>query len=659
LLPLIADLHPFLSALPTAFPLELCGLRPLPAPRKKLSSRATLRLELPLFFSLILAIPALAQQTPPPAPLPAPPTVLPKATASIVVTGTFIPAPLSESDRSVNSIDTTETPLLFTSDYDYLRLDPTIDLQTRAPNGVQADLSILGSTFAETLVLLNGLRMNDAESAHHNLDLPVPIEAISRIEVLHGAGSTFYGSDAMGGAVNFITTPARASEIRLLAGAGNQGFNQQHVLLKSFSGPWSETLAADRDFSTGFIPDRDYRNTLASSETAYKSPLGLTRVVFAGSDRPFGASDFYGDFPDAFERTKGWFTSAQQDLGPQTTAAFGFRRHSDLFILLRDDPSYYQNNHIVESWQAALRRHPSLRPNTTLSYGAEAQGDSIASNNLGRHARNREAIYGNIDFRDLSVAGARRFSFSAGAREEFFSGGTNVFTPSLAGGAWLTTTLKLHLSASRGFRLPTYTDLYYVGPGILGNALLKPESAWSLESGADWNPTPRISAGLTFFQRWDHNIIDYLQSAPGAAFVATNIDNVHFTGVEANSTFHFAHQQQLQLAYTFLHGNEAPLPTGEVSRYVFNYPSHQGVFAWSGAWRELLIARTRVGVTQLFTHPAYPVWDLSLARKTGTLRPYLQLANLSNTGYQETPGVLMPSRSVIGGMEILFGRKAK
>ena len=181
------------------------------------------------------------------------------------MTGTYIPVALSENDRSVESLDARQTPLLYTAASDYLRLDSTVDLQQRAPNGVQSDLSILGSTFAETLVLLNGLRLNDAQTAHHDMDIPVPMEAISRIEVLHGAGSTFYGSDAMGGAVNFLTAPAKATEIRFLAGVGNQGFNQQHVFASFLVHDWSETLAADRDFSTGFIPDRDYRNTVASS----------------------------------------------------------------------------------------------------------------------------------------------------------------------------------------------------------------------------------------------------------------------------------------------------------------------------------------------------------------------------------------------------------
>jgi iron complex outermembrane receptor protein len=568
----------------------------------------------------------------------------------VVVTGTFVPVPLSEDNRSVLSIDSRENPLLYESVVDYLQLDPSVDLQQRSPDGVQADLSILGSTFAETLVLVNGLRMNDAQTAHHDMDIPLPPETVSRIEVMHDAGSTMYGSDAMGGAVNFITAPTTATELRVLAGGGNQGFNQEHIFASVLVHDWSETVAADRDFSSGFIPDRDFRNTTASSETRFKSALGQSDVLFAASDRPFGADQFYGNFP-SWERTKNWFASAQQDLGERMLAAFGYRRHSDEFVLIRSDPSIYENNHIDQSWQGALRRHDSLGDNT-LSYGAEGQGDSIVSNNLGNHTRNREAVYGNVDVRAF-----RRFSLSMGAREELFSGGTNVFAPTVAGGFWVRPEIKLRASVSCGFRLPTYTDLYYSDPTTQGNAALKPESTWSLEAGGDWNPTPRIEAGTTFFRRWDSNLIDYVQFMPGGLYDATNVGKIHFTGVEAHGNFKLRHQQEILLAYTFLHGDQVPLP-GSISRYVFNYPTHHAVLGWTGSWRNWVVARTRVGVTQRFEHQAYPVWDVSVARKAGMIRPYLQLANLSNTGYEEIHGVRMPSRAVITGMELVLKRKA-
>jgi iron complex outermembrane receptor protein len=91
-----------------------------------------------------------------------------------------------------------------------------------------------------------------------------------------------------------------------------------------------------------------------------------------------------------------------------------------------------------------------------------------------------------------------------------------------------------------------------------------------------------------------------------------------------------------------------------ISKYVFNYPSHNGVLTWMAQFRGCLAVRARVGVMQRIDHDSYPVWDLAASRTNGRLRPYVQLSNLSNTGYEEIPGVRMPGRSVVGGIELLF-----
>ena len=332
------------------------------------------------------------------------------------MTGTFEPIPLQETQPSVMSINVQQAPLLFSSDVDYLRMDPSIDLQERASGGVQADLSIRGSTFGQTLVLIDGLRVNDTQTGRHNLDLPIPLGSIDRIEVLHGAGSTFYGADAMGGAVNFITAPAAISQFRIRAGIGNFGYNEQRAVASYSAQKWSEEVTAGRSFSTGFMPDRDFRSAAASSETHFRSALGGTTILLSGADRPFGATQFYGPF-DSWERTKGWFASLTQDLGKRTVFDFGYRRHSDEFILLREAPSVYENNHVTDSWQASLRRHDEVAQNTTVSYGVEGYRDQIDSNNLGYHVRNRGAVYAAVDFRAL-----RRFSVSLGARRSRITG---------------------------------------------------------------------------------------------------------------------------------------------------------------------------------------------------------------------------------------------
>ena len=62
-----------------------------------------------------------------------------------------------------------------------------------------------GANFGQMLVLVDGVRLNDVQSGHHNGDIPVPLDAVERIEVLHGPGASLFGADAFGGTVNVIT----------------------------------------------------------------------------------------------------------------------------------------------------------------------------------------------------------------------------------------------------------------------------------------------------------------------------------------------------------------------------------------------------------------------------------------------------------------------
>lgn len=568
---------------------------------------------------------------------------------SIVVTGTFEPVPLDGIDRSISVIDTRASPLLYNHWTEYLQLDSSVDLQQRAPDGVQADLSIRGSSFGQTLVLVNGLRMNDAQTAHHNLDLPLPPASLDRIEILRGAGSTFYGSDAMAGTVNFITGPPEFSALRVGAGIGNFGVNQQSFEGSLLNKRWDEDLSAARDFSSGFMPDRDYRSATVFSNTGVQSALGRTQIMLGAGDKPFGANQFYGNF-DSWERTKSWFGALKQDLGEKTEFDFGYRRHTDEFILFREDPSIYENNHSDESWQTALRRKQPLGSNATLFFGGEGFHESINSNNLGQHARSRGAIYADYDMRAY-----RRFSFSVGAREEIFAT-HGEFSPTASAGYWPKAGWKLKGSISHAFRLPTYTDLYYSDPANAGNPNLQPETAWSYEGGLLWDQGGRYKAEVTVFERRERNDIDYVRSSAADIWQAENIDRLNFTGVETSFQIRLPQQQRIEIAYTALHGAQQAL-NGLESKYVFNYPVQDAVISWQGTLPGKFIARSRLGVISRYSRDPYALWDVAVAREFPHFSVHLGLANLTGTQYQEIEGVAMPGRSVVFGVELFEAKK--
>ena len=591
-------------------------------------------------FSLVLALvaaPGHAQQSAP--------SVSGSVPQSVTVTATVPPIPLSESDRSVETIDTRERSLLVPSAVDFLRQDTSVNVQARAPIGVQADLSIRGTTFEQSLVLIDGLRVNDPETGHLNFDIAVPLDAVSRIEVLHGSGSTFYGSDAIGGAVDLLTV--RPDHISLIArtGAGNYGSLEHHLRADYSASRFSEELTASRETSDGFIDDRNY----SSNAVALESWLNLvgantTDILLAASDRPYGANQFYGPY-DSWERTKGWFGALQQRIGEHTSASFAYRRHTDLFVLLLDNPDYYRNNHVTSAWQSSLRRADSFGSNTTLSYGLEASGDSIVSTNLGRHARNQGAGYANLSLRSL-----KRFSLSLGAREQIFSGGDSVFSPSVAAAYSLTSTLRARASAGHGYRLPTYLDLYYSDPTTIGNPNLQPESSWSYEGGLDWSPSKApLTLTATGFSLRQKNGIDYSKYDLSKPWQATNVANFAYNGGEADLHVRLSASQQLQVSYTVVQATSPP--AGLISEYAFNYAAQSAMLGWTVSLPLQIVARTQLAVVQKTTKSPYPLWDVGFARRTGHVRPYLRVLNLSNTTYEEIPDVPLQGRTIMGGAE--------
>jgi iron complex outermembrane receptor protein len=569
-------------------------------------------------------------------------------TDSVIVTGTFEPVPLDESDRDVSAFPLTpDERLLVSTPLQLLREDSSVDVQARVPNGVQSDVSIRGASFGQTLVLLNGLRFNDAQSGHHNFDLPIPLDMVGRMEVLKGTGSMFYGSDAVGGVVNVISRTPEAIEARLRGAFGNFGTNQQSASVSGVFGPVSEQLAFSRDFSSGFMPDRDYRNLSIGSETHVQTALGFTDVLLATNDRPFGADQFYGNYP-SWERTRGWFASVRQDIGTQMDAAFAYRRHTDLFDLFRDNPAIYENRHADDSWQVAFRRWDKIASNTRLYYGVEGYRDSITSTNLGDHVRSRGAGYVAVDARALG-----RFSLTAGIREEVYGSGQSQLSPTVAGGAWLTQSIKLRASVSRAFRLPSFTDLYYHDPANVGSPDLRPEKAWDYEGGVEWVPSRALRASATVFQRRERDVIDYIRSSMTDIWRATNFQSLNFTGGEAQIEWQAHTGGVIAASYTALHGAEDVI-AGVMSKYVFNYPTQTGTVTYTGSLPGGFVVRTMVGALNRIGRSPYALWDASAAYGRGHVRPFLQASNLTSTRYEEIPGVRMPGRSLLAGIEIVL-----
>jgi hypothetical protein len=176
---------------------------------------------------------------------------------------------------------------------------------------------------------------------------------------------------------------------------------------------------------------------------------------------------------------------------------------------------------------------------------------------------------------------------------------------------------------------------------------------------------------VTLFQRRDGSVIDYVTRActsipadqlPAGAtcsptipnvYHAENLQHLNFTGVEGSVDFRLSDQQHLEIAYTALYGSQETL-SGLQTKYAFNYPSHDAVLAWNGKLPGRFIARTRLGVIGRYHSDPYAIWDAAIAREFNHVAAHLAFQNISDTQYQEIPGVIMPGRSVVFGLNFFW-----
>ncbi len=96
----------------------------------------------------------------------------------------------------------------------------------RGPMGAQSDIVLRGGTFQQVLVIIDGIRINDPNTGHFNSYIPVAPAEIDRVEILKGASSAIYGSEAVGGVINIITktfAAKRDQKAKQLSAQGTAG----------------------------------------------------------------------------------------------------------------------------------------------------------------------------------------------------------------------------------------------------------------------------------------------------------------------------------------------------------------------------------------------------------------------------------------------------
>lgn len=574
----------------------------------------------------------------------------------VVVTSSRIDLPFKENSRTIQIVTAEDIKKLgVTNVADALQQVAGIDVRRQGVNGMQADLYIRGGGFDQTLLLIDGIKVDDPQTGHHTMNLALPIEVIKRIEVIKGPAARVFGQNAFTGAVNIVTKDVE--ENSLIAKVQGGSFGQfiaeatGTVSLKESS----HIVHFSKNFSEGYRHNTDFDNTnyvLKSQFNKNKLPIEL---LTSYSERKFGANGFYGftSYIDQYEETQASL------VGLSTVIKKGnftwkpriyWRRNQDLYLLIRNNPSAYRNLHITNKIAVELNGSYQSKIGIT-GFGVEFSKYYISSNRLGDNQREIASLFLEHRFQFFNNI----IDVTPGISASYFSDFDNQIFPGLDFGVKISEKFRAYGNIGTSFRLPTYTNLYYVSPTTISNPNLETEEAFSQEVGFKYL-SKNINVSLAAFNRDADNLIDYVRENASDAWQAQNIQHVNTKGYEANIEYKFLLNQlpqKIQLGYSFL-DNDVKKSEANFSQYSINSMKHQFVGNYAMQWFKNFSNSIGYRYVERTSGVSYNVWDVSASYQLKALEFSVYANNIFNTEYVEAGMVPMPKGNILFGMKYLF-----
>ncbi len=438
-----------------------------------------------------------------------------------------------------------------------LRYLPGLEVQARGPAGTQSDLIIRGGTFQQVLVMLDGVRINDPTTGHFNSYIPIAPEEIERIEILKGASSALYGSEAVGGVIQIITKTFTAGknikQHSLNAQLTTGNYNFLHTNAGGFYNNGKTSVGG------GILTNNSKGQPLRGSEGYFRL---LTASVSANhyindnfrigirsayDDRSFSAQNFYTTFASDTATEHVRSTWSQSYLSYQKgrnkfNVEGGFKTSDDKFFFNpKSTPNFNKSNLL----QAVARNEYKLNTEFIIITGIQFIRRSIKSNDRGNHDEN---LVGS--FVTMNYTGKKGFSISPAIRVDHHQLRTTEIVPQV-NLSYRLEQIQLRGSAGKTIRDADFTERYnnynksLVTSGRLGNPDLHAEYSFSYEAGADLF-LKNLKIGYSYFQRNHTDLIDYVTTAyaeiprkdnllaSGNYALAKNIAKVRIKGVETD-----------------------------------------------------------------------------------------------------------------------------
>ncbi|WP_105046271.1 TonB-dependent receptor plug domain-containing protein [Polaribacter gangjinensis] len=571
----------------------------------------------------------------------------------VIITSTRIELPFKKDSRTMIIINAaTIKNSAATNVADLLQQVAGVDIRRRGTGGGQADLYIRGGGFDQTLLLIDGIKMDDAQTGHHTLNAALPIEVIERIEIIKGPAARVFGQNAFTGAINIVTKKSLEDTVSLNAETGSFGqINSSVTVGKEFS---NRSIIAHAGILTsdGYRNNSDYNNAnyfLKGTFNKKNQPIELLATFF---DKKFGAENFYTTNPtfNEYEETQnslvGVSTTFQTEKLKIKPRVY-WRRGQDIFLLRRNNPAFYRNLHITN--KVGFETNASYTSNIGITgFGIDISRVSISSNNLGKRDRMMANLFLEHRFQLLDA----KLDITPGVAITYFSDFKFQAFPGIDVGYQVSENVKIYGNLGTTYRIPTYTDLYYADPVTIGNPNLQPEEAFSQEIGVKFN-RGNFSGSVAFFNRDATNLIDYIRpNTNETVFSANNITEVNTQGFEFDANYNFKisdFYQTLAIGYSFLEDDILD-QNKDLSRYSLNTLRHHFTTRFSSKFFKNVTQNIIYKHAERTTGQSYNVWDASVIFNVSKFDITFTANNIFNTNYIESGFVPMPGSNILLGL---------
>ncbi len=448
----------------------------------------------------------------------------------IVVTATRTPTKISNTIAQTRVINSEELQRYQgQSAFEVIKRQPGISNYTNGGPGTTSNFYMRGYGSNQVLVLIDGIRYSSVSAGGATLSL-LPADQIDRIEILYGAsGSSIYGADAMGGVIqvftkganvkrsNFSVTAGVGSNDEYLYGASAQLANESGTTL-SLSASHTETDGIDATLpSTSTYKDDDSFESdnisLALTQRINEQLLVGASALYSKSNTEFDyglSKDVYSDQENGAAQA---FVDWRYMPGSSLKLQYG---HS---IDKSDNPSYSSVYDTKQDQISLVGQHKL--PVGQGIYGLEYLSQGLDSN-----------VY-TVDDRDVKSAflgylfANNQFDAQANLRFDDNSQYGSKTTYNLGGAYHINPNFRMGANYAKGFRVPTFNDLYYPGSD---NPNLKPETSDNYEIFAEYD-TLLQSTRLTGY---NNNVDDMIASyAPN--YIPENVAEAEIKGVSLTS----------------------------------------------------------------------------------------------------------------------------